>query len=459
MYRNYDVIEVTKENEYKYLDSIVQLEETVLNKMNNEGRIGQLFTTGREDLSEYINSKSNHVLIAVRNNDGQTISSAYITEGQTPFTYNDITKYFKCDENYQKYIKSKYDSSEYPKIIRDIYIKKICAYKHARDVILSKKGISDICKLGEQEKNKIFLKMIEDEYKDPQNNFHEKSEIRDNLNKIMSLYMKLVKNDIERYQEFYWIDFNYLKQELKNEQESENRKKGKKLKTLNSIAVESDIETYDKILQYQKYKIYDKTQCSDMSQYYNANTNNTIEIDTYITHPNYREKGIARILVLEGLKKSLNEQLKNKNSEEVFLVSTLHQENLSSKYVSDFFGLKDYIFVNRRNGRDRQVHIYGMKKKEIPEYISKMEKKVAVLYDYNPNNIQISNNEKIEIIKEQIRYELAELHRLEKIKNINEKKKYIGYIKGKCSKIEELQKNLEKIEKSNGLDKDLENEI
>lgn len=456
MYRNYDVIEVTKENEYKYLDSIVQLEETVLNQMNKDGKIGQLFTTGREDLSEYINSKSNHVLIAVRNND-KIISAAYITEGQTPFTYNDITKYFKCDENYQEYIKSKYDRCEYPKTIRDIYIKKLCAYRYARDVIL--KEIYDINKLEEQEKNEIFLKMIEDEYNDPQNNFHEKSEIRDNFNKNMSSYMKFVKNDIERYQEFYWIDFDYLKHELENEQENENKKKVKKVKTPDSIAVDSDIETYDKILQYQKYKIYDKTQCSDMSKYYNANTDNTIEIDTYITHPNDREKGIARILVLEGLKKSLNEQLKNKNNKEVFLVSTLHQENLSSKYVSEFFGLKDYIFVNRRNGRDRQVHIYGMNRKEIPEYISKMEKKVAVLYGYNPNNIQISNNEKNEIIKEQIKYEVAELQRLEKIRDVYEKKKYTGYIKGKRSKIEELQESLYKIEEGRCLDKDSEKEI
>ena len=404
MNKNYNIIEVTKDNKDEYLSSIVQLEQVVLSNMEQNGKVGQLFITGKDGIEEYIDSDSNHVLIAVtkENEKQQVISASYITQGQIDFTYNDITKYFKYGSDYQEYVKSKYSKDEYKKLIRKVYIDKICAFKYARDAILHELGMLKNPKTSEQEKNKIILGLIEQEYNDPQNQFHEKSEIRDNLNKYMSLYMKNVKNNLKAYQEFYWVDFEYLKQYFKKDS----------LQGIKESDVDSTIKAYDKILQYQKYKIYDRTSCKNMSKYYGANTQNTVELDTYITHPNSREKGIARILVLEGIKKSVNRILENQDNKEIFLVSTLHEENLSSKYVSEFFGLNDFLFLNRRSGRDRQVHILGMKREEFPKYIAMMEKKIAVLYDYNPNKILISENERKKILQEQIKYETEELQRL-----------------------------------------------
>ena len=150
----------------------------------------------------------------------------------------------------------------------------------------------------------------------------------------------------------------------------------------------------------------------------------------------------------EDLEEEIIRVLKNESNTEVIFVSTLHEENLSSKYVSEFFGLKEYLFVNRRNGRDRQVHICGVKREDIPEYISRMEKKIAVLYGYNPNKIKISDEERTEIIQEQIQYEADELSRLDAIKDIGKKKKFSGIIKGKKSKVESLHKLLKEIENS-----------
>ena len=436
MNKNYNIIEVTKDNKDEYLSSIVQLEQVVLSNMEQNGKVGQLFITGKDGIEEYIDSDSNHVLIAVtkENEKQQVISASYITQGQIDFTYNDITKYFKYGSDYQEYVKSKYSEDEYKKLIRKVYIDKICAFKYARDAILHELGILKNPKTSEQEKNEIILGLIEQEYNDPQNQFHEKSEIRDNLNKYMSLYMKNVKNNLKAYQEFYWVDFEYLKQYFKKDS----------LQGIKESDVDSTIKAYDKILQYQKYKIYDRTSCKNMSKYYGANTQNTVELDTYITHPNSREKGIARILVLERIKKSVNRILENQDNKEIFLVSTLHEENLSSKYVSEFFGLNDFLFLNRRSGRDRQVHILGMKREEFPKYIAMMEKKIAVLYDYNPNKILISENERKKILQEQIKYETEELQRLNGIKDIGKKKKYKGYIKGKQTKIQALQELMEK---------------
>lgn len=432
MKSNYEVIELTKENESKYLAGVVELEENVLEKMEKAGKVGQLFITGAEGIHEYVESPSNHVMIAVSDTKGKNvISAAYITKGQVDYTYNDITKYFKCDEKYQEYVKSKYSDESYKRAIREVYTEKICAFRYSRDIILNQKGIRNLSDFSEEKKNLKLLELIEKERNNPQNRFHEKSEIREHLNQYMSLYMKKIKHDSRRYQDFYWVDYDFLRQELGQNDRSLNESTSK---------YDTTIETYDKILNYQKYKIHDISHCNDMSKYYTANTSNTIELDTYITHPDNREKGIARVLVLEGLKKALKEVAKKSDNSNVFLVSTLHEDNLSSKYVSEFFGLKDYVFVNRRNGRDRQVHIFGMKRKEILDYIEQMEKKIAVLYGYNPSNLKISEDERKGIIKEQIQYEADELKRLNSAKTLEPNKKYTGYIKCKESKIQSLKK-------------------
>lgn len=441
MYKNYNIIEVTKDNEKKYLKDIAKLEELVLEKMEKEGKIGQLFITGEQDISGYIHSKLNHVFVATK--DDKAISATYITHGQTPFTYNDITKYFKCGEDYQNYIKSKY-GDDYLRAMRDIYIKKICAFRYARDIIINNHGKVDLSNITEDQRNGMILDLVEKEYNDPNNKFHEKSILRERINSYMSTYLK---KDISEYNDFYWLNFDFLKNA------APLKKKNQITNEVKYCSYDSTIEAYDKFLDYQKYKIYDISHCQNMSKYFDANTANTIELDTYITHPENREKGVARILVFEGIKKSFEDLLKNKNNKKVFLVSTLHQENYSSKYVSEFFGLKDYLFVNRRNGRDRQVHIFGMDREQVPEYLEKMEKKIAVIYDYNPNNIKISDSEKRDILTEQINYEMEELSKLENVKTIDKDKKYSGVISGKKGKIQRYKDKLEELTK---LEKDEE---
>ena len=437
MNQKFEIIEVTKENKNQYLRGIVQLEEMVLERMEQEGRVGQLFITGIEDLQEYVESKCNHVMVAVRSDDDkQIISTTYITQGQVDYTYNDVTKYFKCDGAYESYIKSKYSQEEFERVIRLIYIEKICAFKYARDAILSEHGVECIPDIKEKKRNDLFLELVEKERSNPENQFHEKSEIRDNLNKYMSLYMKYVKKNLKQYQDFYWVDLDYIAQHSKRQQTDKGAKHSR---------FDSTMETYDKILQYLRYKVYDRNHCQDISKYFNATPENTIELDTYITRPDCRENGIARILVLEGLKKSIKMLLQNEENKEIFLVSTLHADNLSSKYVSEFFGLKDYLFVNRRSGRDRQVHIFGIAREDAVSYIERMEKKVAVLYDYNPNHIDITTAERTEILEEQLAYEKSEFERLNGIKDEDEKKKFVGYIRVKRSKIDMLGNTLEQL--------------
>ena len=141
----------------------------------------------------------------------------------------------------------------------------------------------------------------------------------------------------------------------------------------------------------------------------------------------------------------------NPENKEIFLCSTLHRDNLSSKYVSEFFGLTDSLFVNRRQGRDREVHICGIKREQAKEYLEHMENKLAVLYGYNPNNKPISKQEQKEVLQEQLRYEKKEKKRLLKPKKTDRKfKQNKNYLKHKNQKILELKDGIRNLSEEEG---------
>lgn len=79
------IIELTKENEANYLDQVANLEEKVLEDMEKNSKVGQLFITGKEEISYYVHSENNTVMISV-DDDDNVVSAAYITQGQQPFT-------------------------------------------------------------------------------------------------------------------------------------------------------------------------------------------------------------------------------------------------------------------------------------------------------------------------------------------------------------------------------------
>lgn len=425
------VIELTKENEKKYLDQVVNLEQITLETMKKEGREGQLFATGKEDISEYVHSSENSVIIAI-NEDNDVEAVTYITQGQKPFTYNDITKYFKYGDDYKYYIKTQYTSNEeYKKDMLEIYQIKIKAFEYAKNRIL----------LENPEKSSI-KEWLDNEVRE--NGFHEKSELREKINQYMSEYIIKYYDETtqQKYEQFYWTNANDIFKEF-----------GKEAKRTNSKVQEYEefiqLE-YEEILKYGRLKVYEKPEFNT-KKYYSANTNNAIELDTYITLPKGRNSGLARIIVFEGIKKHMVKHFQNSKNSEIFLCSTLHRDNLSSKYVSEFFGLKDSLYVNRRKGRDREVHISRISREEAIEYLASMSDKLAVLYGYNPNNKHISESTKKRVLEEQLKYEESEYNRLVKAKTIN--KKFSGtnikFINSKLRKINELKKQLKDLQEKN----------
>ena len=81
---NFKLEELTKDNEAQYLEQVANLEQVVMENMEARGQSGQLFPTGREDISAYAHSKENSVFVAVDEN-GKVIAATYITQGQQPY--------------------------------------------------------------------------------------------------------------------------------------------------------------------------------------------------------------------------------------------------------------------------------------------------------------------------------------------------------------------------------------
>ena len=432
-----DIIEVDVNNEKKYLNQIAELEKKVLNNMEKNGQIGQLFITGAEDISQYIHSKENTVLVSVNEND-KVEAATYITQGQSLFTYNDITKYFKVSDEYKKYVKSKYkNESDYKKAALEAYKLKMEAYAYARNKVLTEfPQYANISEFLQSELN-------------GESNFDEKSKLREKINSYMFEYIKNVsesENDkkVEMYEQFYFMTFSEIKELIYGDN-------SKNVEVENSLAkeLEQNLELekeHEKLSKKSHFIVYDKNTVFEPHKYFSANPQNSIEIDTYITDPEQRRCGKARDLVYEGIKKHINDFFENPENKEIFLCSTLHRDNVSSKYVSEFFGLKDSLFVNRRFGRDREVHITRVKKSEAQEYLKHMAEKLAVLYGYNPDNIDISYENKEQILNDQIKYEKGEFHRLNKARHrITGYKPNVPVMYKKVKKIKQLKKNLDEL--------------
>lgn len=427
---DFKILEITKENEKEYLDPIYDLSELVFQNMEAKGQSGQLFLTDKEDISEYIHSAKSSVFAAVDNNN-KVIATTYITEEQTPFRYNDLTKYFRYGKQYQEYVKKQYPSQQsYLNSMLLSYEQKTRAFAYAKSKIAN-----DYPQYGGD-----IIKFLNHELEEEGNHFHEKSMLRELVNKYMLEYIhmqeKKTHGSEQNYERFYWI----TSKEISGEYEKEVKPKSEEAREWEQLI---DGE-YEQILSKSRLKIYEQP-TFDPSKYFTANTSNSVEIDTYVTDPNDRRAGLARILVFESLKKHMCTYFENKQNTEMFVCSTLHRDNLSSKYVSEFFGLKDSLFVGRRYGRDREVHICRVERKEYEEYLLHIQKKLAVLYDYNPENIVITPSEHAQILTEQLEYEMAERNRLTSCTGCSGKT-YNGNIDYKKSKNEKVKRLLTELE-------------
>lgn len=366
-----EIIEITSENYEQYKNKLLSLEKKVKADMVKQG-IGDLFFTTGEDIIDYVVSPLHHVFAMVDNNEvlAQTylIGSGSHIQGD----YSDLPKYYTMGDDFLSYVKKdKYESdSEFMRVGRSMYIAKIYAFKYALGMIYG------------DDYNK-FMEDLEYEKKS-ETHFDERTKLRRDINRYMSEFMKKYGMS-ELYRQFYYIDSSF-------------------------IDYSGDIITkaYDSFLEASKVKVYGEN-IENHEDYFEANVDNTIEVDTYITDPEARRNGDAKILSTIALSKTINEFFENNDSDVLYLSITLHKDNYLSENVANFLGFKDYIDLERRSNIERKAYMKRIDRTNYLDYINYLNKKLSYFYGFGNEEITEEDkelfemekiNHNIEIIKE-----------------------------------------------------------
>ena len=317
----------------KYAREIEGLEKYISKCLKEEGKGSYFFTTGYDDIYSYIKDKDVTVM-ECQDDDNKIIAAAYVTQGQGLYTYNDLSKYFKYNDEYVEYAKSKYDPIGH-------------------------------CK-SEKEKG----------------TFDEKNQVREKVNRYIYDYFRdnTSKQDrigFDELDRFYLLKFSDLQNcedsEVRTKCENETEENMKLYQEYGELIDLLNLK--DSILPDEKDFTYLKSE--NYKKYFDANPFNTVELDTYMVHPDNRKKGLAKIVTFEGLKIQLKKLLKKRPGlKEIFISATIHQDNIPSKRVTQGLGNFDTLYVKRRTGINREVYFCKIEKRNLNEFMRVYENKI-----------------------------------------------------------------------------------
>ena len=103
---------------------------------------------------------------------------------------------------------------------------------------------------------------------------------------------------------------------------------------------------------------------ANFKKYSDGNPLNIIELDAAIVHPDYRKRGLAKILAFEGLIIQIEKLLsKRPDLEEIFFTCTIHQDNLPSKKLIKSLGNFDTLYVRRVTGISKMYIFQKLREK------------------------------------------------------------------------------------------------
>jgi len=356
----------------KYARELESLENFVSDKLNEELFGYLFFTTGYDDILEYIKDKDMTVM-ECQDNDKKIIAAAYITQKKGLYSYDDLSKYFKFNKEYIEYAKSKYDPKELCSIQYETFMKKIEGYEYAKRHIDNELDITDLVGHCISEKVK--------------GTFDEKNKVREKVNRYIYDYFeddtdaqdRIGLTELDR---FYLLKFSDLQncedKEIKAKCEKETEENKKLYEEYGELIDLFDLN--DSILPDENGFEYMKSE--NYKKYFDANPFNTIEIDTCIVHPDNRTKGLARIVTFEGLKIQIRKLLKKRPKlEKIFISATVHQENVPLKRIISSFGNFDTLYVKRRTGINREVYFCEIDRNNIEDFIKENERKIQTLKD------------------------------------------------------------------------------
>lgn len=380
------IIEITKENWDYYRTKILDLENKVKNDMIKQG-IGDLFFTTGEEIKDYAYNPKHHVYIMIDENNNILAQTYIIGAGShIQGDYADLPKYYTMGDCFLNYIKKyKYENKEeFEAVGSKMYLIKLYAFKYAIKKIYGNLDID------------MFLDDLNNEKKS-KTHFDERTKLRRDINKYMSEFMN--NNGIEElYRQFFNINSSYFNNDSSNISQA-----------------------YDVFLESSKINVY-STKIENPEEYYDASVNNTIEVDTYITDPESRKGGLAKILSSMALIQTIKEYFNNQNNNELFLSITLHKDNYLSENVAHFLGFKDYIDLERRATIERKAYMKRIDRHQYQEYISNLLKKLSYFYGYGNETLtdyeinyfemerKMHNNEILEEINRRLKEEIFDEH-------------------------------------------------
>jgi hypothetical protein len=279
-----------------------------------------------------------------------------------------LSKYFKYNDEYIKYAKSKYDPKELCSIEYNTFMKKIKGYKYAKELIALELNITDLVGHCKEEKKK--------------GTFDEKNEVREKVNRYIYDYFRdnpdrqnrIGFTELDR---FYLLKFSDLQNckdsEIRNKCENEAEENKELYKEYGELIDLFNLK--DSILPNEKEFTYLKSE--NYKKYFDANPFNTIRIENISVHPNHRTKGLASIVTWEGLKIHIGKLLKKRpDLKEIFICKTIHQDDIPSKRMIQGLGEFDTLYVKRRTGINREVYFCKIKRENLDEFMRLLERKI-----------------------------------------------------------------------------------
>ena len=369
-----NLVEVTEKNWEHYKTQMLNLETKVKNDMIKQG-IGDLFFTTGEEIKDYAVDPRHHVYVMVDEQD-KVLAQTYLIGAGSHIQgdYADLPKYFTMGEDFLQYVKLKkynVDDNHFKMLASNVYKIKLHAFKYALEKIY---GSVDINK---------FVDDLEKE-KSSETHFDERTPLRRQLNKYMSEKMNALNME-ELYRQFQTVDSKFV--EYTGELDVAN--------------------AYDSFLEASKVTVYGK-QIENPEEYFETNVYNTIEVDTYITDPDVRRKGSAKIMSTIALNKTITEFFDNNKSDILYLSITLHKDNYLSENVASFLGFKDYIDLERRANIERKAYMKRIDRATYKEYLNYLNKKLKYFYDYGDEEPTEEEKKYFEEEKAQHEAEIAE---------------------------------------------------
>lgn len=368
------IVELTADNYENYLEQIYELSEGIKEYNSTHNKEGQFFGASKGVIASFAEDKDTKAFVALDVNEADEtqakVAGYCFVDVEVPQNTNsDYTKYFHTTIDYKNNLANNFsDINEYNTYVTKAYLEKLLIFASAA------KEITD-----NPQKNANGYDIATFIQKQVENDtFYENNFLRREINNGM--YRRYASLDkVSDFAQIFYYSIADVDKELLVKMYAE---------TGQEESLDTLIANYELFLKYQQPNFIEKEQFN-LEEYFDVEMKNSTEINTYAVNPEYRGKGLPKILLFESLKALFNEYFQKEENSEVYLVSTVHNENKNSQNVLGSFGITDYLYVERMKGQNRRVYINKVSREEFLEFLYDVAVELLIDYNYYSDNFGI----------------------------------------------------------------------